>query len=238
MAKTSTKAEESKAIAVIEKQYDLPLEEVRKLIVVPSGMRPNNETIQNALNIARSVMVPLWGINLIPGKSGQPPRVYINAEGIEFVLNNDPRGVQSNEMEILKVPTKESPLAIVKRIITMKTGQVYHGLGAVLCGPGWDLDNGLLKADTKAGRRGAYKAVSNRIGLPQYDEDNPNHNLKGDFIDAEIKPAKPQTVIELLSMVTDEELDYVLGAGWSDITDKDVEGIYERILNIRVKKDN
>ena len=216
---------ENKALAMVNHQYGLPIEEVKKLIVIPSDMRPADQTIIDAVNVARSIMVPLWGINLIKSKQGV--KVYINAEGIAFAVANDPRGVQSDEFVLIQQATKENPVALVRRVITMKTGEVYHGLGAAQTDSQWNEANTDLKADTKAGRRAGYKAIAARIGLPMYDEDNPNLNPKPEY-------RGPTAVIQFLTEVGDEEFERVFNRKIDQgLSDDEIPEMWQKILESR-----
>lgn len=226
------KADEPKPDAM-DAQFGLPLNEQVKLMVVPPTLRPDEELIRAASQLARSARIPLWGINLIPTKNGIKP--YINADGIKFRLANDERGVSSNTADVLQFPTGNGSLAVVKRTITLRNGQVYQGLGAVVVDSQWNPANSLLKADTKANRRAGYDAIASAVGLPMYDEDADRSN-GSEVVEGEFRAVvhAPRTIGQFLAWMTkegisDERFQEVIGFEVSLLREADVREAWEKL---------
>lgn len=189
----------------LEQQYHLPLSERKKLILLGKGLRPDDDTYEMATAVARAAHVPLGGINLISSQNGIVP--YINSFGVKYRLATDPRRIKSNTFEVLNIPVKNGDVAIIRRTIVMGNEQVYQGIGAVIVDSNWKLDNALLKADTKAARRAGYDAIADSIGLPEYDDDNPNLNggrvVEGTFTTV---TEGPRNAMQLLARLQKENI--------------------------------
>ena len=166
----------------LAEQYALPIEQIRKL--VRSSQKLSEATLLEAVLTAKMFGVPLQGINVIP--SSQGPGIYINSDGIRWLIHNNPRGLKSIETEIIHRPTKEEISVEVKVRTTFKDGSFFDGIGACMIDKQWDPANATMKAETKAERRSGYKATGKV--LPSY-EDQKDYI---EYRETEIKDVTPQ----------------------------------------------
>lgn len=148
----------------LQSQYNLPLDEAMKLIRTENQL--TKPAAQMAIDQARIFGVPLQGINVIPSRNGI--NIYINADGIQWLLQQDPRGVKSIQTQIAHNPSKDEPFWAIRAVVTMYDGASYDGHGAVVIDANWNFANALMKAETKAIRRASYRATGKT--LPIYDE--------------------------------------------------------------------
>lgn len=229
------------AMVMLEREYSLPLTEIRRKLVMPANARPNDEMLREAVELARSAGVPLWGINLIPTRLGIAP--YINSNGIKFRLANDPRGVASNTFEVINFSSVMGEVQIIRRTIVMGNGQTYQGLGAVVIDRDWNPGNALLKADTKANRRAGYDAIANAVGMRMYDEDADratNESIEASF--RVIVAKTPTNLVEFFTWVENNDIkpEAIVRAGtelygpdwlFEDMTDEQSVQIAQHITN-------
>lgn len=148
----------------LKRQLSLPFDEQKKLIASQSPLTDN--AIRMVIDAARLIGVPLQGINLIPIKQGV--NVYINSDGIDWLLHHDPRKLKCVEVEILNAPKIEGDTAIVKGIVEFQDGSRFTNIGAVVVDEKWNCANALMKAATKATRRAGGKATGKV--LPVYED--------------------------------------------------------------------
>ncbi len=218
-------------ITALEAQYNLPLEEQKKLVVLPQGIsqRAIPELVTAAVALARSASIPLWGITFIPSRSGQA-KAYINADGIRFALANDERKVASNKIISFTQGKVKGDTCTVIREVTMGNGQTYQGIGSVVIDDQWNPANATLKADTKAARRASYDAIANSVGMPQWDEDAD----KNTFVDADFHEVidAPKTVVKFLSSVTSAEMEQI-GVSEDQIEKQMLPELWQKILEVR-----
>lgn len=228
------------AISALDVQYNLPLEQQRKLIQIPQNVNASDDLVRATVELARSARIPLWGVLIIPTKNGNRP--YINADGIRFRLANDPRGVKSVDVEILHYPMQMGDTATVKATVVMLNGQSYSNFGSVKIDSQWNEANGLSKATTKAIRRASYEAVANAIGMPQYDEDA-KLEQNSNYVDATysiLNPPTPKNITQLITWiqknkVSDEEYLAATGQDIDQMEEKNVPTLYEKIVEYREK---
>lgn len=220
-----------KELDPIDVQYQLPLEQQRKLISIPQNVNASDELVRATVELARSARIPLWGVLIVPTKNGNRP--YINADGIRFRLANDSREVQSIDPEIIHYPTGIGDTATVKTTVIMKNGQTYASFGSVKVDSQWNEANALLKAETKSERRASYKAIANAVGMPQYDED-----AKLEVIDATFKVVNqpPKNVTQLVTWlknngISDDLYKQIVGEDISEIEEHKVKAFHQHIVD-------
>ena len=188
----------STMLITLRDQYRLRWEKQRELI--KSSMPLTEAGTKIAVRTARSFLLPLHGIDMIPvGKGGQQVP-YVNAEGIRFKLWLDPRGYKSSDCDIIHWPTKDEPWVVVKGKVEFADGSVYHNFGAVDCQPGPGVSHALLKSKTKAYRRAGISAVG--VALPvaeeyyDYADEQRQLGKPVDAIDVEYREAQQRSIIE------------------------------------------
>lgn len=185
-------------LTTLQDQYRLRWEKQREMI--KSSMPLTEAGTKIAVRTARSFLLPLHGIDMIPvGKGGQMIP-YVNAEGIRFKLWLDPRGYKSADCEIIHWPTKDEPWVVVKGKVEFGDGSTYQNFGAVDCQPGPGVSNSLLKATTKSYRRAGISAVG--VALPiaeeyyDYVDEQRQTGKPVDAIDAEYREAQQRPIVD------------------------------------------
>ena len=189
----------------LEEQWKLPVDEVRQL--VRSEAPVNEKGALMALAAAKMYGLPLQGVNLIPSKSGGH-QVYVNATGIRWRLQTDPRELMSEEVEVIHRPTKDEPWVEVKSTVTMGNGAHADGLGVVGCLPTGDVANSTLKAETKSSRRAGIKLVGVALQVAEdylewEEEQRRKPSLEGNFtvLETATPISEPKNLAEFFSWV-------------------------------------
>ena len=193
--KQEDQVDNSKALifSQLEEQWKLPIDEIKQLVRSESVV--NEKGALMALHAAKMFGLPIQGLNIIPTKTGVP-QVYVNAVGIRWRLQTDPREFFSEKIDVTHRPTKEEPYVEVKTTITMKTGAGAEGLGLVACLPTGDVPNATLKAETKSGRRAGIKLVGVALQVAEdYLEWEAEQRGQKSTIDGNFTVIEPATII-------------------------------------------
>jgi hypothetical protein len=151
---------------MMEKEWNLPTKEARKLIKVSGNRLVSDAGVQQAIEMSRAYNIPLRAIAFIPAGNDMIP--YITADGMMWAYRIDPRGAAGIHTEIVQYPDPESSVQMVvaKAVVTFKDGSTYENYGVATSAQraNKDMDVGdlIMKALTKSVRRAIHLAV----GMP------------------------------------------------------------------------
>ena len=202
------------------KEWSLPDDDKFLLVHPPEKSTLTWPMVAQVESASKRYAVPLSGFNLI--RAGGKLTLYINADGMNFRLQTDPRGLKSIETFLEHMPdlSKEADHIAVRARITMGNGEFFDGWGVNEWPPTGGRNSSLglgdltMKLETKATRRATIKAVGK--GLPVQDDDWAAWIVgKGrDAVESPLKILKPKkteptTLNELIVMAgqVDESLD-------------------------------
>lgn len=177
---SETPIPESRALTLYDQmaqQWKMPLSDRQALVNPPPGGTVTVPMVERVTIASRMYGIPIPGFNLIPIPKTGGHTLYINANGIQFRLATDPRGLKSITPVIEHMPDldKEKDYISVKARIDMKDGSFSEDWGIsewpVLGGRnmGMGLGDLIMKLTTKAIRRASIRLVG--ASLPIFDDD-------------------------------------------------------------------
>jgi len=149
--------------ALVKAQYSWEYEDLLALIAYAPNRVPSETMVRQIVAVARAYALPLSCMSYIYDKArGGAP--YVNAEGIFWRLQTDPRQLTVLKAEVVKLPAKGDELCIMRGVVQFANGQYFDDYGATSqdSHPAHSLANRVMLAVTKCKRRAGLTAC----GIP------------------------------------------------------------------------
>lgn len=153
----------------LESQYSLPYDELLSIVAYDAKYPPSERGMKQLVTMAKMYQLPVTALAYIPTKTGGQP--YVKAEGVNWRLQLDLRGLKAMYAEPVQWPTKENGWRVIfKGIVEFANGQVFTAYASLSkeTEPYTTVDNLIMKCSTKAIRRAGIIAVA--IPFPVFEE--------------------------------------------------------------------
>jgi len=108
----------------LKAQYEASYEELLSLISYDAKYPPSKAAVRRLVAMAMAYRLPVSALAFIPTRTGGHP--YVKAEGVNWRLQLDPRGLKAMYAKPIKWPTKENNYrAVFKGVVEFNNGQRF-----------------------------------------------------------------------------------------------------------------